>query len=294
MLSVPQLVSGAVAVLYPEVKDPYHKIFMDILRGIKGEAGRDVSSLALNGSHDPDSVNDWLKQQDADSVIALGNRGKKIAATLANSYNTITGASILSDKNIADGIVGISLTPSPAELFSKALELIPRLKKVQVIYHENTNEWLVSLAKASAADLGLELIAYKAGDVRAAAELYQAALESSRSQETAIWLLQGDPTLDERSLLPNLLRQAWNKNVIVFSSNPSHVRRGALFSLFPDNAEMGKRLAQKALAADSVQQLAAEPLKDLRIAVNIRTASHLNLNISRARARDFDLIFPSR
>lgn len=285
---------GTVAVLYPDVQEPYRRIFLDIVDGIKSELGTTVQVLELASSDDMASIGDWLENTSASAVISLGNRGKTIAQEISPGYRVITGASILSSQNIEDGLLGISLTPAPDKLFRKMLELMPGLKRIRVVYHRQTNEWLIRIARESAAALGLELLEAEAANVRDAAAYYREALETGLPETDAIWLLQGDPTLDERGLLPTLLSQAWANNLVIFSSNPSHVKRGALFSLFPDNSAMGKSLARKAQQVANGEPGSSEPLHDLRIAVNVRTAEHLNIKISRSQERSFDLIFPNR
>ena len=97
--------------------------------------------------------------------------------------------------------------------------------------------------------------------------------------------------MDERAILPLTLRESWNRNIAVFSSNPSHVPRGVLFSLYPDNRAMGRTLA--AMAVEEGNGAASiEPLGDLRVAVNLRTAEHLGLDLSSRQRREFDLVFP--
>jgi ABC transporter substrate binding protein len=284
--------TSAIAVLYPEVRAPYDRIFNDIVKGIKQASNTPVATYALKAGDEQQKVSDWLQQTGLTTVISLGSRGKAIAGSLPADFNVIVGASILSDDNAAQGHIGISLSPAPGKMFAKLKELAPSVKTVNVIYHPQTNEWLVALAKRKAGEYNLQLVATSAADVREAAKIYKKLLAKNVRGESAIWLLQGDPTLDERGLLPTILSQAWNKNHVVFSSNPSHVKRGALFSLFPDNIQMGVSLSGKAQRVIAGKDQDVDPLEDLLIAVNIRTAEHLALKISRAQARKFNLVFP--
>lgn len=283
---------AAVAVLYPDVRAPYDRIFDDILKGIEQEAGKRVVSYAMKKEDGLEQISDWLSRTNPSSVISLGSQGKAVANKLGDDIKVVVGASILSDENIADGLFGISLTPSPVKLFSKLQQLAPEVKKVHVVYHSEMNAWLIELAKRMAADRGLEVVALPAVDVREAASHYKSILAGDAKGREGVWLLQGDPTLDERSLLPTILSKAWNKNFVVFSSNPSHVKRGALFSLYPDNFQMGTSLSEKARRVVTGKDQDVDPLEDLLIAVNIRTAEHLSLKITRAQEREFNLVFP--
>ncbi len=55
---------------------------------------------------------------------------------------------------------------------------------------------------------------------------------------------------------------------------------------------MGNTLAQKLLARMAGEQAAIVQTRDLLTAVNIRTAEHLDLEISRSQRREIDVIFP--
>jgi putative ABC transport system substrate-binding protein len=284
----------SLAVLYPDVREPYRSIFQSILDGIKDAANGKVRSFPLRKNDDPDMLNSWIAKNKPEVVISLGSLAKEFLPYLSPERKVVSGAALFSNSDIEQGMIGISLSPSPQKLFVKLKKLAPEVRRISVVYHPDSNGWLIDHAKQVAEEMGLVLAAMPAHGVREAARLYQQILAKQENGFDAIWLLQDDPTLDEIGLLPRLLSEAWNHEFIVFSSNPSHVKRGALFSLFPDNAQMGKSLARKAGLLAKGQSKNVEPLKDLLIAVNIRTADHLTLKISRAEQRDFDLIFPSK
>jgi putative ABC transport system substrate-binding protein len=284
--------STAIAVLYPEVRAPYDRIFNDIIKGVEQSSAVKVETYALQPGDEQQKIATWLQQSGLTTVISLGNQAKAITGSLPDDFNVIIGASILSDDSVAQGHIGISLSPAPGKMFAKLKELAPSVKVVNVIYHPQTNQWLMELAERSAKELNLQLVTIPATDAREGARFYKKLLERDVQGKSAIWLLQNDPTLDERSLLPIILSQAWNKNHVIFSNNPSHVKRGALFSLFPDNIRMGISLSAKARQAIKGRNRDIDPLEDLLIAVNIRTAEHLALKISRTQARKFNLVFP--
>jgi putative ABC transport system substrate-binding protein len=90
-----------------------------------------------------------------------------------------------------------------------------------------------------------------------------------------------------------VLQESWSQDIAVFSSNFVHVRRGVLFSLYPDNVALGKSLAglaQGMLVSGNDGTHGMLPLRDVQSAVNLRTAQHLGINP--ARQQGFDLIFP--
>jgi putative ABC transport system substrate-binding protein len=103
-----------------------------------------------------------------------------------------------------------------------------------------------------------------------------------------------DRVVQEKTILPIALDAAWKRRLIIFCSNPLSVKRGALFALYPDHRLMGYSLAEL-----SVKQLNGNmearriPARNLKLAVNQRTASHLGLHYTRQQQQGFDLVYPA-
>jgi putative ABC transport system substrate-binding protein len=70
---------------------------------------------------------------------------------------------------------------------------------------------------------------------------------------------------------------------------------GILFhSLHPNNVELGNDLAISALGALSgeARKRGMAPLREVKSAVNLRTASHIGLDIGSEQQCTFDFVFP--
>jgi putative tryptophan/tyrosine transport system substrate-binding protein len=234
-----------------------------------------------------------LKRNGIKVVIALGRQGLKAASGLDRNIAVVVGGVLSVPESDSSNLPGISLTPDPALLFQRLKSLLPAVKKVTVIYDQH-NEWLIRAAREAAKAQGLELVAREARDMAAAARLYEAAFAAADSRRDAVWLPQDATTVEESTILPLVLKESWSSGVPVFSSSFLHVKKGALFALYPNNLEMGRNLAATALA-----QLGGEPrkrgvalLREVQTAVNLRTASHIGLNISYQQQRSFDFVFP--
>jgi putative ABC transport system substrate-binding protein len=178
-------------------------------------------------------------------------------------------------------------------LFARLKQLVPTIRRVNVVHDPRQNAWLIRLARDAARAQGLELAAHEATDLQGALRLYGQVLTSADPRREALWLVQDSTTVEDSAVLPLALKEAWSRNLAVFSSNVAHVKRGALFSLYPDNVELGRTLAAAAqrLVAGNKQAEGVLPLRDVRAAVNTRTAAHLGLDIS-ASLSAFDLVFP--
>lgn len=286
----------SVAVLYPEVRDPYRGVFLKIVRGIETELKRPVSQYLLKSDEDASqSIIERMKAGHIDVVISLGQAGLSAAKPISAVFPVVIGAVFVSPGQDMQGISGISLTPDPEVLLDRLKALVPGAKEVTVIYDPKQKAWEVARAKSAATARGLALKALPAEDLRLSAQLVRDTLLEIKDHSIAIWLPQNNVAMDEAALLPVVLKEAWDKQFVVFSSNLDHVRKGALFSLYPDNFSMGRSLAVMARgrARNAPPQSASiEPLRDLLIAVNLRTAEHLGLNLAPNAKLKFDLIFP--
>lgn len=283
--------SPTIAVFYPQVEGAFARVFDNIVDGIRRTSGARISTRGLPDNPDHDELRDWLEAESARAVIALGDHSFRVAQALNLKLPIVVGATLMTP----DGVSGISLAADPAKFFQQFGSLTPPVKRVFLVYSEKNSGWLIPLARKAALAHGIELLTYAARDTRDAVRYYREILETAAGPEDAIWLPL-DNIAPYKTILPSVLEAAWNRRLVVFSNNPSHVRKGVLFSLFPDHQSMGQRLA--GLALKSIRSPGRKhevlPLRDLKLAVNVRTASHLGMRYSKAVQNDFSLIFPSR
>ena len=284
-----------IAVIYPDIGEPYRGIFEKIIEGIEDKAGTPVAKYPVQYDTDIAALKSSLRRQNTKVVIALGRQGMQTAAVLDRNIWFVVGGVLTVSESEARMQQVISLSPDPALLFARLKVLMPSAKRVFVVYDPGSNGWLMKLAKEAARTQGLELVAHEAHDLRSAVRLYQEIFSAADSRSDALWLPQDSITVDERSILPLVLQASWNQGIAVFSSNSSHVRRGVLFSLYPDNVALGKSLAglaQGILISGDYGWRGMMPLREVQSTVNLRTAQHLGLNPGRQQS--FDMTFPEQ
>lgn len=285
--------SGNIAVLYPDLGEPYRSIFSKIIEGVEAQIGARVASYAVGGVVSEQDILASLKRQDIKVVIALGRQGMKAASGLARDYGVVVGGVLSAPEDEGRNYSVISLAPDPGMLFERLKHFMPGARRVIVVYDPRQNAWLMRLARDAARKHGLELQAVEAPDLKAAVRTYQDLLANADPKRDALWLPQDSTTVEETSVLPLVLEGAWNRNLAVFSSSVTHVKRGALFSLYPNNLALGRQLAMSALSYPAGSPSAMTPLKEALLAVNVRTASHLGLQLS-AQQHGIDLVFPAQ
>lgn len=285
--------SGSIAVLYPDLEEPYRSIFAKIIEGIEAQVGAPVASFAVGGPLSAQDIMAQLKRLDVKVVIALGRQGMKAASTLDQQVGVVAGGVVSPPTGDGRSFPIVSLAPDPRMLFERLKHFMPDVRRVIVVYDPKQNAWLIRLARDAARAQGLELQAIEAGDLKNAVRVYQDVLSTADPKRDALWLPQDSTTVEESSVLPLILESAWNRNLAVFSSNVTHVKRGALFSLYPNNVALGRQLASSAMNLAGANAALVVPMKDALLAVNIRTAGHLGLQLS-SRQQAFDLVFPVR
>jgi putative ABC transport system substrate-binding protein len=275
-----------IGVIFPDIGEPYRQIFAEIIDGVEDQARQRVRSYPVGNNADMAELSSSLKRHGTKVVIALGRQGLKAAATLEPQFNVVvSGVPPLPD---GERQVGVLMTPDPGLLFSQLKALVPSARRVIVVYNPQHNEWLVKLAREAARNQGLELVTLEARDLGSAARLYESAFANADARTDAVWLPIDQTTVEESTIMPIVLREAWNRNVAVFSSSRPHVKRGVLFALYPDNLELGRSLAVLAMSSMAGEvRRGVIPARGALNALNLRTALHIGLNPSQKVLRSF-------
>jgi putative ABC transport system substrate-binding protein len=288
----------SLAVVYPDLGEPFRQIFTAIIGGIEDRVGGAVTSLAVANNANPAAIAEDLRRREAKVLIGLGRGGMRIAAALADELAVLVGCVVSVQESEARSFPIHTLAPDPALLLARLKRLKPGTRRVHLVYDPRLNAWLARLAREAARAEGLELLAQEATDQAEALRAYTQLLAAADPARDALWLPQDPTSVDDGTVLPLVLKEGWNRNIAVFSSHLAHVKRGALFSLYPDNHELGRTLAASAQrlvtgprsgAAGSTGVL---PLRQTRAAINIRTAAHLGIDAAAVQS-GFDLVYPS-
>lgn len=289
---VHNLAGEPIGVLFPDLGEPFRKIFIEIIGGIESNARQRVRAYPISPNQNLQELAAVLKRNGTRVLVALGRQGLKAAAALDAPLGVVVGG--VSSVPDGDKQFGICLTPDPALLFAQLKGLLPATRRVIVVYNPQYNEWLIKLAREAARAGGLELVAHEARDLAGAARMYEAAFANADGKRDALWLPIDPTTVDEATIMPLVLRDSWDHSVPVFSSSFLHVNKGVLFSLYPNNAELGHTLANLAgeLLAGAAPARGVTPLRDVLAALNTRTASHFGITIDARMQRAFAYVYP--
>jgi putative ABC transport system substrate-binding protein len=282
--------SSGLVVLYPEVDRPYDKIYQDIISGIEEASEDNVNTLAIAPKESLASYRSTLNNFDPDNVIALGARSMTLMRELNLELNqplpVVVGA--VTDQNMT--VSGISMVPDTRLIIDKLILLYSGVRNIHLVINTENRPELIKQADDYTKTKNLGFIVHHASTVQQAAGEYKKLLANIQEHD-AIWLIY-DKTINDSSLLSEILETAWKKKVAVFSSNPTHVKRGALFSIYPNNKKLGISLAN--LAKDSKNSSGdpktLSPLRDVYTIVNDRTRRHLGISFSGTQRSEIDSI----
>jgi ABC-type uncharacterized transport system substrate-binding protein len=284
---------GFIAVLYPDLGEPYRAVFLKIVEGIETRLHSRLVAIPVGVRPTAQELGEDFRRRDIRVVIALGRQGLTVANGLDQKIPVVAGAIFSAPEGETRPMAVHSLAPDPALLLIRLKAFRPDVKRVFVVHDPRASAWQIGLARDAARVEGLELTVTEVADLKASARAYRSILEMADPSRDAIWLLQDPLGSEESTILPFVLEEAWTRSVAVFSSNLAHVRRGALFTLYPDNEGLGRRLGTTALmmlngaaTPDSVA-----PLREVLLAVNQRSAHHLGISVN-PRQQGIDLILP--
>lgn len=270
-----------IVVLYPDIDQPYSKVFEEILQGIRQTTERPIRAYAIRAGQIPEQTKQQVDTDHAEAIIALGRRGIEAGQALAWTGPLAVGA-VVADSSLKDGTVaGITLDPSPSKLFTSLKRIAPQVTTIHVVSDPTRSGWVVSMAKTAAIDAGLALVVHNVGSASEALRTYGDIMATARSPKDAIWLPLDATTVDQGTILPLILRGSWDRHLAVFSSAPGHAQRGFLFSVQPDHRAVGVALARLAemQIRNPTTGYGIAPLPSMKVVVNVRTAQHLGIRV---------------
>ena len=285
LLTASHALGENVLTLYPQVREPYTKIYQDTLEGIVEVYKGAHTLLAITPGQrlDPGVI----ARAAPNLYVALGNDAARELGIVAPAGPVITTASQEGAFKVRHQL---AYYPDPDTLLAQLQRFQPGIRSLSVVAETDTNPYQQRV-RETLAQAGIGLKVCVAGSLPESAVCYRQLLDAATSQD-AIWILHGGKLL-EPALLANILSAAWERQLTVLSSNPDHVRRGALLSLYPNNLSAGRQLGDMitaCLAPGKCTRSETRYLHTMGIALNERTSRHLGLVISPEARKSADLV----
>ena len=281
---------GAVnlVIIYPQVREPFSRVFEEVVEG--AEAGYQGRSNAVPMADNQSPVDFVHVLDERFPVLVLGNRLARQISEHNADRSLIVGA-VNSEFN---NVFGITLIPDSEAIAKKLPVLVPTVKTVHIVTNPEKDQIGFEYSVRALSQQGIQLYVHKAKDIREAAGVYRN-LMPTLDNDDAVWILPRGSFVNN-AMLGILLQESWEKHFVVFSSNPIHVKRGALFSVYPNNYNMGLSLGRLAqdIAQGNPPARQMQALQDIFVTVNERTSQHLGINLTDDMRSHIDLILPAR
>ena len=223
-----------------------------------------------------------------DLVLAVGRHAARIARLGVNDEIPVVFAMVLNpqrDDLKTDSMTGISLEIPVRVQLSALKAIVPRAKKIGVIFNPSQMNELVVEARETAKELDLELIASRVDQP----EDTPRALRAFASGIDAFWLIP-DPTVVTPQAFRAILEFSQKDNVPFFAYNDAFVKAGALLSLGPNPSTIGGQACQMArqiFAGTSPADIPITSPQGLELFLNMRTSEQLGLTSIAANAMSF-------
>ena len=277
-------------VILPIATGAAKMIYDEVISGIASHPELEVSTIAISSTENVAAVEERIKANESELIIAVGNRSYKLAKALTTDILIIAGG--ISGK--PNGIPTVSLTGDPAPAFKELKRIAPHIKNIRLVYNDEINGWWYTRAQKVAADYDLKVIGYLATDIKEGVKLYEQLLDHATPKTSAVWIPLRS-VVPSKTILPLLLEKAWSKKLAVISNNPSHTKLGGFIAVYPEHKKMGDQLAQFATQhfnGEDIDRIIGT--ENLNFAINLRTSSHIGIRLSAKERASFDKIFPTQ
>jgi putative ABC transport system substrate-binding protein len=174
-------------------------------------------------------------------------------------------------------LTGASLDIPPDVQFTYVRRLLPAVRRIGVLFDPGETGAVVESARGAASKQGLTLVAKPVNE----GDDVIAALRKLMAEVDVIWTV-ADSRVITTETTPALILASLRQRMPLIGLSVAHVRAGALAALYCDYEDVGEQAATLALRILQGEPPASLPVTHPRrvgLALNLRTAEHLGLNV---------------
>jgi putative ABC transport system substrate-binding protein len=218
-------------------------------------------------------------------IVAVGSKAVDLLAKTVSS-TPVVYMMVMKQSSLQANITGISLDISPKQQLEMCRKIMPRLRRVGVLYDPGQTGELVEKYIAQARELDIDVLASRVAKIE---DIYGAVRELGPRVD-ALWIVP-DSTVYTPKTTEDILLYSLRQRLPVIGLSSSYVKAGALCSFSCSYKGIGMQTAQmveKILGGQSPAQLAPEEPQDIETSVNLITAERIGIvvpeNITRGAA----------
>lgn len=167
-------------------------------------------------------------------------------------------------------MTGVCLDVPVHEQFASLVDVVPRVRKIGVIYNPDESQFIVDEARKAANRMGLGLVTHP---ISSEAELPEG-LTALRPHIDALWLVSDRTVLTTQSLQYVFL-YAFQTNLPLMGLSEHFVKMGALLAVGPDFTDVGRQsgeFAAQILKGRDPEELPMASPRKVMLSLNLRTA----------------------
>jgi putative ABC transport system substrate-binding protein len=263
-------------------------------RGFAPEFIRYVIGTDVNS---PEELDRQLEETGTDIILALGtDAARMVKERRSNTPSVFSMVSepgqsglLNSGGNGGAPMTGVCLDVPVEDQFISLIDVVPRARRIGVIYNPDESQFLVDEARNAANRMDLGLVAYP---IHSEAEVPEG-LNSLRPRIDALWLVSDRTVLTTQSLQYVFL-YAFQTNLPLMGLSEHFVKMGALFAVGPDYKDVGMQsgeFAAQILRGRNPDDLPVASPRKVLLSLNLRTAEIIGLDIPEGVVRKADSVY---
>lgn len=260
-----------VAIVYSSAEagnsSAYAQVVEGIVKTIKNAHKIEISS-------ENEDLQSLLDNSHPDKVIVLGKAMTEAVNQTSYREQTLSGLMYLRSEDA----YGVSLALDGRLLIELVVRLLPSIERIFIVQqtHLQTVDHVTDTSKSS-----LSVEVREGADSLATIRYLAHLLDSEATSKDAVFIPANLPT----NILYEVAKVAWDKRIMLFSTNLSHLDNGALIVAFPNNELLGEQLGRLAVQKEP----AKESAKAINFGLNRRVAQHLNIDFDQTGLNAFTL-----
>jgi len=226
----------------------------------------------------PGELREMLEGTHSEMILALGTSAARLVkdcdCAIPSVFSMVSEPAqsglLNSGGNGSTPMTGVCLDVPVHEQFASLLDVVPRAKRIGVIYNPEETQFIVDEARKAANRMGLGLVTHP---ISSEAELPEG-LTELRSRIDALWLVSDRTVLTTQSLQYVFL-YAFQTNLPLMGLSEHFVKMGALLAVGPDYIDVGKQsgeFAAQILKGRDPEELPVASPRKVQLSLNLRTA----------------------
>jgi putative ABC transport system substrate-binding protein len=253
------------------------KPYAEALQGFKSVCKARVDELVISELDGEDIVEE-IRRRKPDLILAIGMdallkirkiKGKPIVYMMVlNPDSALAG-----EKNIT----GIRMTIAPERQLSIMRKVLPRMKKVGLVYSPNNSGHLVERASRAASRSGVEMTALAAKRP----EDFPGLLRTMKGNVDVYWMLPDSAAITPE-IVEDLILFSMQNRVPVFTFSEKYLKMGAFMSIQINTFKLGKQagaIVGKILSGTPVTEIPEMEATDAVLTINYRIAEKMDIHL---------------